>query len=79
LPGFPVNLEAHVFSSPWVGDLGGDADASRADVVIGANNGIHVLWDVAPLGRVVWPKFHRDDRNSGWVESPWLPVGLEDR
>ena len=67
LPGFPVSLGAYVFSSPWVGDLTQDAPDARADVVIGANNGIHVLLDVAPLGRSVWPKFHRDDRNSGWA------------
>ena len=67
LPGFPVSLGAYVFSSPWVGDLTKDAADARADVVIGANNGIHVLLDVAPLGRSVWPKFHRDDRNSGWA------------
>ena len=67
LPGFPVSLGAHVFSSPWVGDLAQGAGDGRADVVVGANNGIHVLRDVGPLGRAVWPKFHRDDRNSGWA------------
>lgn len=66
LKGFPVNLGAYVFSSPWVGDL--DADG-RADVVIGANNGIHLLRNVGPLGHVVWPKFHRDVRNTGWAEA----------
>jgi hypothetical protein len=62
LAGFPVDLGAFVFSSPWLGDLDGDG---RADIVVGANNGIHLLQDVAPLGRVYWPKFHYDDRNTG--------------
>ena len=64
LPGFPFDLGAFVFSSPWVGDL--DADG-RADIVVGANNGIHVLMDVAPLGTAFWPRFHRDDANTGWL------------
>jgi len=64
LPGFPIDLDAFVFSSPWVGDLDGDG---RADIVIGANNGIHVLLDVGPLGAAAWPKFHFDNRNSGWA------------
>jgi len=62
LPGFPYDLGAHVHSSPWVGDLEGDG---RSDIVIGANNGIHVLKDVGPLGRRAWPMFHRDIRRSG--------------
>ena len=66
LPGFPIHLAAHVFSSPWVGDLDGDG---RADVVVGANNGIHLLRDVGPLGPAVWPRFHRDARNTGYAES----------
>ena len=65
LAGFPISLAAHVFSSPWVGDLDRN---SRADVVVGANNGIHVLYDVGPLGQTPWPRFHRDDRNSGRAE-----------
>jgi len=64
LPGFPRDLGAQVFSSPWVGDLD---DNGQADIVVGANNGIHLLRDVGPLGRVAWPKFHRDDRNTGYV------------
>lgn len=66
LPWFPVRLGAPVFSSPWVGDL--DADG-QADVVAGANNGIHVLRAVGPLGRATWPRFHRDNNNSGHAES----------
>jgi hypothetical protein len=64
LPGFPYDLGDAVFSSPWVGDLDGDG---RADVVVGANNGLHVLHDVGPLGRAAWPMFHRDERKSGAV------------
>ncbi len=68
LAGFPVEMGAPVFSSPWVGDLDGD---SRADIVVGANNGIHVLRDAGTLGRVVWPKFHHNARNTGWAgETP---------
>ncbi|MGQ9489723.1 MAG: FG-GAP repeat domain-containing protein [Anaerolineae bacterium] len=63
LPGFSVDLGAAVFSSPWIGDLDGNG---RADIVVGANNGIHMLHDVGPLGRAAWPKFHFDDRNTGW-------------
>ena len=64
LPGFPYDLRDHVFSSPWVGDLEGDG---RADIVVGANNGIHLLRDVGPLGVMAWPKFHRDTANTGAV------------
>ena len=28
----------------------------RPDVVVGANNGIHLLRDVGPLGRAAWPQ-----------------------
>jgi hypothetical protein len=62
LQGFPFNLGSHVFSSPWVGDLDSD---QRADIVVGANNGIHVLKDVGPLGRAAWPMFHRDAHHTG--------------
>ncbi len=62
LPGFPYDLAAPVFSSPWVGDLEGDG---RADIVVGANNGIHLLRDVGPLGRRAWPMFHRDEAHTG--------------
>lgn len=62
LPGFPYELGDAVFSSPWVGDLEGDG---RADIVVGANNGVHLIRDVGPLGRAVWPMFHRDERRSG--------------
>jgi hypothetical protein len=62
LSGFPYDLRDHVFSSPWVGDLEGDG---RADIVVGANNGIHLIRDVGPLGRAAWPMFHRDERNTG--------------
>jgi hypothetical protein len=64
LPGFPYDLGDHVFSSPWVGDLEGDG---RADVVVGANNGVHLIRDVGPLGRAAWPMFHHDERNTGRV------------
>jgi hypothetical protein len=62
LPGFPYDLGAHIFSSPWIGDLDGD---TGADIVVGANNGIHLLRNVGPLGRMAWPQFHRDDQNTG--------------
>jgi hypothetical protein len=64
LPGFPRHLGAHVFSSPWVGDLEGDG---RADIVVGADNGIHLLRSVGPLGRRAWPMFHRDPQHTGAV------------
>ncbi len=64
LPGFPRDLGDYVFSSPWVGDLEGNG---LADIVVGANNGIHLLADVAPLGRRAWPMFHRDPRRTGGV------------
>lgn len=71
LPGFPVELGAYVFSSPWVGDLAAEPAQERegegsADIVVGANNGIHLLQDVAPLGERVWPRFHRDEGLTGW-------------
>lgn len=62
LPGFPYDLGDDVFSSPWVGDIEGDG---RADVVVGANNGIHLIRNVGPLGRRGWPMFHRDEQNRG--------------
>lgn len=64
LPGFPYDLGHHVSSSPWVGDLDGDG---RADIVVGANNGIHLIRNVGPLGRASWPMFHRDVENTGYV------------
>jgi hypothetical protein len=64
LPGFPYDLGHHVFSSPWVGDLERDG---RADIIVGANNGIHLLRDVGPLGRSAWSMFHRDEHNTGAV------------
>ena len=60
--GIPHGLGDAVHSSPWVGDLEGDG---RADIVVGANNGIHVLQNVGTLGRQAWPMFHRDARRSG--------------
>lgn len=66
LPGFPYDLGHHVFSSPWVGDLDGDG---RADVVVGADNGIHVLTDVGPLGRAAWPRFRQNDQLTGRAEN----------
>ena len=62
LPGFPYDLGDQVFSSPWVGDLERDG---RADIIVGADNGIHLIRDVGPLGRTAWPMFHQDERNSG--------------
>jgi hypothetical protein len=64
LPGFPRDLGDFVFSSPWVGDLEGNG---LADIVVGANNGIHLLADVGPLGRLAWPMFHRNVRRTGEV------------
>ena len=64
LPGFPYDLDDAVFSSPWIGDLDGDG---RADIAVGANNGVHLLRDVGPLGRAAWPRFHADDHNTGAV------------
>lgn len=64
ISGFPVDLGAFVFSSPWVGDLNADG---RADIVVGANNGLHVLRNVAPLGKVVWSKFRYDNANTGYA------------
>jgi len=63
LPGFPIYLGAPVFSSPWIGDLEGDG---QADIVVGANNGIHVLRRVGPLGRSAWPMFHANEGRTGW-------------
>jgi hypothetical protein len=36
-----------------------------ADIVVGANNGIHVLREVGRLGRQAWPMFHRDAARTG--------------
>jgi len=63
LPGFPVHLKAHIFSSPWIGDLGGNG---QADIVVGANNGIHLLRNMGPLGRSAWPMFHANKERTGW-------------
>ncbi|MGD8465010.1 MAG: hypothetical protein PVI09_14175, partial [Anaerolineae bacterium] len=62
LGGFPYDLGAPVFSSPWIGDLEGDG---RADIIVGANNGIHLFTDVGPLGRQAWPTFHQNAERTG--------------
>jgi hypothetical protein len=62
LASFPYDLGAPIFSSPWVGDLEGDG---RADIAVGANNGIHLLLGVGPLGRADWPTFHRNAQRTG--------------
>jgi hypothetical protein len=66
LSGFPVDLGAPVFSSPWVGDLEEDG---RADIVVGADNGIHLLQDVGPLGRVGWAMFRSNEQRTGTAQN----------
>ena len=48
--------------SPTFTDLTGDG---RAEIIVGANNGIHLLSDVGPLGDQAWPTFHRDAKRTG--------------
>ena len=67
LPGFPVSLGAYVFSSPWVGDLR-RTQQMPVPTWSSARTTASMCCGTSPrLGRSVWPKFHRDDRNSGWA------------
>lgn len=70
--GFPVDCGAPVYSSPLVIDLDGNG---RREIIIGANNGIHLFKDVftAPAkfsegGE--WPMFRRNRQRAGaWLNA----------
>ncbi len=63
--GFPVDCDAAIYSSPLVADLDGNG---RREIVLGANNGIHLLKDVfspAQADANEWNMFRRNAQRTG--------------
>ena len=60
---YKADLHVHTPHDPERYEHKGKVTA--ADIIAGANNGIHLLRDVGPLGRQAWPMFHRDEANTG--------------
>ena len=60
------NIDHGEAEGPAIGHgLGDSLLDGRADVVVGANNGLHLLRDVGPLGRRAWPTFHANAQRTG--------------
>lgn len=64
--GFPIDCGDEIFSSPLVDDLDHNG---MLDIVVGANNGIHVLKDQWPVYRgeykSAWPMFRQNAHRTG--------------
>lgn len=64
--GFPINCGEDIFSSPLVEDIDGN---DMLDIVVGANNGIHLIKDQWPVShdesKSAWPRFRFDAHRTG--------------
>ncbi len=67
--GFPMDCGDAIYSSPLVDDLDHNG---RLDLVVGANNGIHLIKDQWPAyqgkHKTAWPMFRHNARRTGALE-----------
>ena len=64
IQGFPIKFNDSIFSSPLVMDLNNN---SFLDIVVGANNGIHVLIDIGVGKYSPWPMFRQNSQRTGSI------------
>lgn len=69
---FPIDCGEAIFSSPLIDDLDNNG---RLDIVVGANNGIHVIKDQWPAfkpvesaSKTAWPMFRQNAQRTGALE-----------
>ncbi len=74
--GFPIQTNGEVRSTPVVWDI--DQDTMTEVAVVGWDGNVYI-WDLPsefnPL-RAPWPFFHHDVRNTGWMQTAPLAVGI---
>ena len=67
--GFPIDCGDAIFSSPLIDDLDRNG---MLDIVVGANNGIHLIKDQWPVyageRKTAWPMFRHDAQRTGAME-----------
>ncbi len=76
--GFPIQLPGEVRTTPAIWDF--DNDGLVEIAVTGWDSQVHV-WDMPGVfdpTRMPWPVFRHDSRNTGWVKSGILPIGVTD-
>ncbi|HJZ89184.1 MAG TPA: FG-GAP-like repeat-containing protein [Polyangia bacterium] len=67
--GFPKLTGGWIVQAPAIGDVDGDG---KLDVVVGTRNGWLYAWrtEGKVSGKIEWPSFHHDNRNTGNYETP---------